>query len=150
MKLAKTLSAAAIIGALGFAETGDAQSNDALRDSRPNYQASVGITIPFGTSSNKVKDQPRLEFTTRRMTNSHYDIGWAVSDDYIDQSIGLSLSKKPSLMMNGREVQFGGDETANLSDTMEWVLIGAVLVGAVIVAGTLTPEEAEAARNLNR
>jgi len=137
----KQLLGTFIAGVLLSPVTAGAQSYDAQRETQPHYQASVGITIPFGTSGNKVKDQPRLEFSSRRINNDSSVAGWAVKDDYSEQTFGLSLSKKPTLMMNGHELYLGKDERANLSDTMEWVLIGGALVGIVLLASTLSDEE---------
>jgi len=141
MKSFRKLCVVSAACTLGVAELGFSQSYDVQREMQPSYEASVGFTIPFGTSDNTVKEKPRLEFVTRRSNKVDFGADWALRDDFTEHKLGLSLSKKPTLMLNGRELELGSDDKANLSDTMEWVVIGAVLVGAVIVASTLTDEE---------
>ena len=100
-------------------------------------RVSLGLTVPFGKGGKAQERKPRLElgFDHRASRQSFEIVGTELKALNSQKArIGLSLSKDPHLMLNGREVPKVNGRY-NMS-TAAWIGIGLVAaagVGVVVV-----------------
>jgi hypothetical protein len=110
-----------------------AQSYNGSDLSRPaDKRVSLGLTIPFGHGGKAQERKPRLElgFDHRADRQSVAVVGTDLKALNNQKArIGLSLSKDPHLMLNGREVP-KVDGRYNVS-TAVWIGIGLVAAAGV-------------------
>ncbi len=99
--------------------------------SNDDRRVSVGLTIPFGGGGSRAERDPRVDlvfdhlqrdangFEAKQLTNlkSHRPV-----------RLGLSLSKEPHLMLNGRVIARAHGQ--HHISTVAWVGIGAAVLGA--------------------
>ena len=113
-----------------------AQSYNGSDLSRPaDKRVSLGLTIPFGHGGKAQERKPRLElgFDHRADRQSVAVVGTDLKALNNQKArIGLSLSKDPHLMLNGREVP-KVDGRYNMS-TVAWIGIGLVVAAGIGVA----------------
>lgn len=115
-----------------------AQSYNGSDFVRPaDKRVSLGLTVPFGKGGKAQERKPRLElgFDHRANRQSVAVVGTELKALNSQKArIGLSLSKDPHLMLNGREVPKVNGRY-NMS-TAAWIGIGLVAaagVGVVVV-----------------
>ncbi|HMS19221.1 hypothetical protein [uncultured Sphingorhabdus sp.] len=132
----RSVMAAAIIFAVPASAI--AQSYNSSDLGRPSdKKISLGLTVPFGNGGKAQERKPRLElgFDHRANRQSVAVVGTELKDLNNQKArIGLSLSKDPHLMLNGREVPKVNGRY-NMS-TAAWIGIGLVAaagVGVVVV-----------------
>jgi hypothetical protein len=100
-------------------------------------RVSLGLTVPIGKGGKAQERKPRLELGfDHRASQQSFEIAGTELKALNNQKarIGLSLSKDPHLMLNGREVP-KVDGRYNLS-TVAWIGIGLVAaagIGVVVV-----------------
>lgn len=106
-------------------------------------KVSLGLVVPLGKGGKAHERKPRLElgFDHRAKPQSMQLISseFKASDERTAR-IGISLSKQPQLLLNGREMQFA-DERKNISTI---ALIGIGLVAAAGVGVLVMWQMAEA------
>lgn len=99
-------------------------------------QSVVALTIPFGASSTKTREKPRLELITRSYKKNSNSIGWALSDNFYEERIGFTLSKQPELFLNGHKADFTQSKQIAQGNEPLHLDSGAVSTGlGVIVLG---------------
>ena len=102
-----------------------------------NNKVSLGLVIPIGRGGKSHERKPRLElgFDHRANRQSVEVVGTELkSVNTQNARIGLSLSKDPHLMFNGREVP-KAEGRYNLS-TVAWIGIGLVAaagIGVIVI-----------------
>jgi hypothetical protein len=111
-----------------------AQSASPLtREGLPDARVQVGVVVPLGSAGSKAERAPRLEAwsehgPTRAATQAPLRFDPAIPAKQM--RLGVTLTKAPQMMLNGREVPRGKD--GKPIGTWGWVAIGTV---AVLVAG---------------
>ena len=104
-------------------------------------QIAVGITIPIGKGGTQSERAPRVEMTfdhRRRDANGFQIRDVQGFNNKRPVRIGLSLSEKPQMMLNGRELPEMGNRK-NIS-TVAWIGIGvaaAAGIGFLVIADAL-------------
>jgi hypothetical protein len=100
--------------------------------SRQERRAALGITIPFGKGGRESERKPRLELA---FDHRQHDANGLEIRDGVNQNtgnpirLGLTLSKEPKMMMNGRELP--KQNIRNNVSTAGWIAIGVVAVGGL-------------------
>jgi hypothetical protein len=134
MHMLRSIIAAAIIFAVPASAI--AQSYNSSDLGQPaDKRVSLGLTIPFGHGGKAQERKPRLElgFDHRTSQQSVAVVGTELKALNNQKArIGLSLSKDPHLMLNGREVP-KVDGRYNMS-TVAWIGIGLVVAAGIGVA----------------
>lgn len=104
-------------------------------------QVAVGITIPIGKGETQSERAPRVEMTfdhRRRDASGFQNRDVQGFHSLRPIRIGLSLSEKPQMMLNGRELPEMGNRK-NIS-TIAWIGIGvaaAAGIGFLVIADAL-------------
>ncbi len=98
--------------------------------SNDDRRVSVGLTIPFGNGGSRAEREPRLELVfdhRQRDANGSEISDISNADRRSPVRLGLTLSKTPQAMLNGREIpSMAGRRHIS---TVGWVAIGALVVG---------------------
>ena len=100
-------------------------------------EARVSLKIPFGRTSKKSADKPRLHFGVRQHYNSdNQNFDWMRPHQelrYKDSSFSFSLEKQPQLFVGNQIVTFTEPETAELDGKVKKAGKAALVAGAVVV-----------------
>lgn len=110
-----------------------AQSSEFERslDSR-HSEGRIALTIPFGGSSNKVDERPRVELISRNYRQDLGSSNWILKDNFHENKFGVSLNKEPVFLLNGNEITLSKEE-AHLDENAEAVLI--IAAGLALAVG---------------
>ena len=135
-------------GVIALSSLATAQSNSYEDNLRPqSAEARLSFTVPFGAQRSSPKSEARLEFNVRNYHAPRRSSApaWVLRSpglEYTEARVGLTLSKTPSFLVNGRAYEINEDQ-AHASTAGKVGIGAAVVVAAVVVVGIIVVSKSE-------